>query len=135
MAKYNSTVTVTQCETDFEIGHRTMYSSGAVWKKPSGKKGTIIGDFMGNKQLSFSSSRGSSMGENYVQKSPMSKVVDTPTLKINFQAEDLRRNKKMVLRATFFTLGTFKSIWVRKTRGRISRISHLSLRGLYLDRP
>ena len=102
MAKYNSTVTITQCETDFEIGHRTMYSSGAVWKKPSGKKGTIIGDFMGNKQLSFSSSRGSSMGENYVQKSPMSKVVDTPTLKINFQAEDLRRNKKMVLRATFF---------------------------------
>ena len=75
------------------------------------------------------------MGENYVQKSPMSKVVDTPTLKINFQAEDLRRNKKMVLRATFFTLSKFKSIWVRKTRGRISRISHLSLRGLYLDRP
>ena len=44
------------------------------------------------------------MGENYVQKSPMSKVVDTPTLKINFRAEDLRRNKKMVLRATFFSL-------------------------------
>ena len=78
------------------------------------------------------------MGENYVQKSPMSKVVDTPTLKINFRAEDLRRNKKMVLRATFFTLTSnfsSKSIWVRKTRGRISRISHLSLRGLYLDRP